>query len=167
MSAQAPAAEPTERAHARHRDETDPLASLRAQFVIPDDDLVYLDGNSLGRLSKAAVSRLEAVVRGQWGDRLIRSWNESWFDLPQRVGDFLGEHFLGAAPGQVVVSDSTSVNLFKLAAAALDARPGRDVIVSDLNNFPTDRYTSPGSPLVPAPMPAFCRRRGPSRLPTT
>jgi kynureninase len=135
---------PKERAQARRLDETDPLATLRDQFVIPDEDLVYLDGNSLGRLSKASLSRLEDVVQNEWGGRLIRSWNESWIDLPQRVGDFLGEHFLGAAPGQVVVSDSTSVNLFKLAAAALDARPGRDVIISDRHNFPTDRYLLEG-----------------------
>jgi kynureninase len=135
---------PTTRAEARRLDAADPLAALRARFVIPDDDLVYLDGNSLGRLSEPAVARLQEVVQDQWGSRLIRSWNESWFDLPQRVGDFLGEHFLGAAPGQVVISDSTSVNLYKLAAAALDARPGRRVIVSDKNNFPTDRYVLEG-----------------------
>jgi kynureninase len=120
------------------------LASLRTRFVIPDDKLVYLDGNSLGRLSKDSLDRVREVVAGEWGDRLIRSWNERWQTLPQTVGDFLGENFLGAAPGQVVVSDSTSVNLYKLASAALDARPGRDVIVSDLNNFPTDRYVLEG-----------------------
>jgi kynureninase len=129
---------------AEHRDATDPLAALRTQFVIPDDKLIYLDGNSLGRLSKASLDRVQEVVAGEWGGRLIRSWNERWQTLPQEVGDFLGQHFLGAAPGQTVVSDSTSVNLYKLASAALDARPGRDVIVSDLNNFPTDRYVLEG-----------------------
>ncbi|MEY9907096.1 kynureninase [Catenulispora sp. MAP12-49] len=129
---------------AEHRDATDPLAPLRTRFVIPDETLVYLDGNSLGRLSKASLERVQEVVAGEWGDRLIRSWNERWQTLPQTVGDFLGEHFLGAAPGQVVVSDSTSVNLYKLASAALDARPGRDVIISDLHNFPTDRYVLEG-----------------------
>ena len=133
-----------DRATAERLDAGDGLAGLREQFVIGDDKLVYLDGNSLGMLSKPALERLDDVVRGEWGTRLIRSWNEKWFDLPQRVGDYLGEHFLGAAAGQVVVSDSTSVNLYKLAAAALDARPGRDVIVSDLNNFPTDRYILEG-----------------------
>jgi len=129
---------------AEHRDATDPLASLRTGFVIPDDKLVYLDGNSLGRLPKASLERVQQVVAGEWGDRLIRSWNERWQKLPQKVGDFLGEHFLGAAPGQVVVSDSTSVNLYKLASAALDARPDRSVIISDLHNFPTDRYILEG-----------------------
>ncbi|MEY9934234.1 kynureninase [Catenulispora sp. GP43] len=129
---------------AEHRDATDPLTPLRTRFVIPDETLIYLDGNSLGRLSKASLERVQEVVAGEWGDRLIRSWNERWQTLPQTVGDFLGEHFLGAAPGQVVVSDSTSVNLYKLASAALDARPGRDVIVSDLHNFPTDRYVLEG-----------------------
>ncbi|MEZ0115553.1 kynureninase [Catenulispora sp. EB89] len=129
---------------AEHRDATDPLASLRSRFVIPDEKLIYLDGNSLGRLSKASLDRVQDVVAGEWGDRLIRSWNERWQTLPQTVGDYLGQHFLGAAPGQVVVSDSTSVNLFKLASAALDARPGRDVIVSDFHNFPTDRYILEG-----------------------
>ncbi|MBW8805346.1 MAG: aminotransferase class V-fold PLP-dependent enzyme, partial [Catenulisporales bacterium] len=132
------------RSVAEGRDAADPLAALRTEFVIPDDSLVYLDGNSLGRLSKAALDRVTEVVAQEWGDRLIRSWNERWQTLPQTVGDFLGEQFLGAAPGQVVVSDSTSVNLYKLASAALDARPGRDVIVSDLNNFPTDRYVLEG-----------------------
>ena len=129
---------------AEHHDATDPLASLRTRFVIPDEKLIYLDGNSLGRLSKASLDRVQEVVAAEWGDRLIRSWNERWQTLPQTVGDYLGQHFLGAAPGQVVVSDSTSVNLYKLASAALDARPGRDVIVSDLNNFPTDRYVLEG-----------------------
>jgi kynureninase len=132
------------RSLADQRDADDPLAPLRDRFVIPDDGLVYLDGNSLGRLSRDARERLLEVVDAQWGDRLIRSWNEGWVELPQTVGDFLGEHFLGAAPGQTVVSDSTSVNLYKLAAAALDARPGRDVIVTDVDNFPTDRYILEG-----------------------
>ena len=129
---------------AENRDATDPLASLRTQFVIPDEKLIYLDGNSLGRLPRASLDRVQEVVAGEWGDRLIRSWNERWQTLPQTVGDYLGQHFLGAAAGQVVVSDSTSVNLYKLACAALDARPDRTVIVSDLNNFPTDRYVLEG-----------------------
>lgn len=134
----------TDRSAAEQLDAEDPLAGLREQFVFPDDKLIYLDGNSLGMLSRPALERLGDVVRNEWGSRLIRSWNEHWFDLPQRVGDYLGAHFLGAAPGQVVLSDSTSVNLYKLAAAALDARPGRDVIISDRNNFPTDRYILEG-----------------------
>ena len=84
------------------------------------------------------------MVTQEWGDRLIRSWNEHWFDLPQRAGDLIGTHFLGAAPGQVVVSDSTTVNFYKLVHAALDARPDRSTIVADRNNFPTDRYVVEG-----------------------
>jgi kynureninase len=133
-----------DRTEAETLDAADALASLREEFVFGDPDVVYLDGNSLGMLSKPAVDRLGQVVAHEWGTRLIRSWNEVWQTLPQTVGDFLGERFLGAGPGQVVVSDSTSVNLFKVASAALDARPGRDVIVTDVNNFPTDRYILEG-----------------------
>src|SRR6266545_2027257 len=83
-------------------------------------DLVYLDGNSLGRLPRRSIERLRTVVEREWGSRLVRSWNERWMDLPLRAGDSIGEHLVGAAPGQVAVSDSTSVNLYKLAVAALD-----------------------------------------------
>ncbi len=134
----------TDRAAAERLDREDPLARLRDEFVIDDPDLIYLDGNSLGRLPKRSVERLRTVVSEEWGRGLIRSWNEHWMDLPARAGDRIGEHLVGAAPGQVIVSDSTSVNLHKLAAAALDARPGRDVIVSDRNNFPSDRYVLEG-----------------------
>jgi kynureninase len=95
-------------------------------------------------LPAASLARAQDVVAREWGERLIRSWNEGWMALPVRVGDLLGRAFLGAAPGQVVVADSTSVNLYKLAAAALDARPGRPVIVTDVHNFPTDRYILEG-----------------------
>ena len=135
---------PIDRAAAERLDHDDPLAGLRDQFVIEDPELLYLDGNSLGRLPRRSLERLREVVGREWGERLIRSWNEGWMDLPARAGDLLGEHLLGAAPGQVVVSDSTSVNLYKLAAAALDARPDREVIVSDRHNFPTDRYVLEG-----------------------
>src|SRR5919202_2055150 len=114
---------PNDRRAAERLDHDDPLAGLREQFVIDDPDLLYLDGNSLGRLPRRSVARLREVVEREWGERLIRSWNEGWMDLPARAGDLLGEHLLGAAPGQVAVSDSTSVNLYKLAAAALDANP--------------------------------------------
>jgi kynureninase len=133
-----------ERAAAERLDQDDPLAGLRDQFVLDDPDLLYLDGNSLGRLPRRSVERLREVVEHEWGQRLIRSWNEGWMDLPARAGDLIGEHLLGAAPGQVAVSDSTSVNLYKLAVAALDANPGREVIVSDRHNFPTDRYVLEG-----------------------
>jgi kynureninase len=134
----------TDRAAAQRLDRDDPLAGLRDQFVIDDPDLLYLDGNSLGRLPRRSIERLRTVVEDEWGSRLIRSWNERWMDLALRAGDRIGEHLVGAAPGQVAVSDSTSVNLYKLAAAALDARPGREVIVSDRHNFPSDRYVLEG-----------------------
>jgi len=134
----------TDRATAQRLDRGDPLADLRDQFVIDDPDLLYLDGNSLGRLPRRSMERLRTVVEDEWGSRLIRSWNERWMDLALRAGDRIGEHLVGAAPGQVAVSDSTSVNLYKLAAAALDARPGCEVIVSDHHNFPSDRYVLEG-----------------------
>jgi len=134
----------TDRAAAQRLDRGDPLADLRDQFVIDDPDLLYLDGNSLGRLPRRSMERLRTVVEDEWGSRLIRSWNERWMDLALRAGDRIGEHLVGAAPGQVAVSDSTSVNLYKLAAAALDARPGCEVIVSDHHNFPSDRYVLEG-----------------------
>ncbi len=134
----------TDRSAAERLDRDDPLAHLREQFVIDEPDLLYLDGNSLGRLPRRSVARLRTVVEHEWGRRLIRSWNERWMDLPARAGDLIGERLAGAAPGQVVVSDSTSVNLYKLAAAAIDARPGRDLIVSDRHNFPSDRYVLEG-----------------------
>src|SRR6266568_564750 len=134
----------TDRATAERLDRDDPLASLRDQFVIDDPDLLYLDGNSLGRLPRRSIERLRTVVEREWGSRLIRSWNERWMDLPLRAGDRIGEHLVGAAPGQVAVCDSTTVNLYKLAVAALDARPGRDVLVADRNDFPTDRYVLEG-----------------------
>ncbi|HZD38975.1 MAG TPA: kynureninase [Actinomycetes bacterium] len=134
----------TDRADAERLDRDDPLADLRDRFVVDDPDLLYLDGNSLGRLPRRSIERLRTVVEREWGGRLIRSWNERWMDLPMRAGDRIGEHLVGAAPGQVAVSDSTSVNLYKLAVAALDARPGRETIVSDRHNFPSDRYVLEG-----------------------
>jgi kynureninase len=134
----------SDRAEAERLDRDDPLASFRDRFVVDDPDLIYLDGNSLGRLPRRSLERLRTLVEREWGRRLVRSWNEGWMDLPARAGDLIGRHLLGAAPGQVVVSDSTSVNLYKLAVAALDARPGRTVIVSDMGNFPTDRYVLEG-----------------------
>jgi kynureninase len=124
-------------------DAADPLASLRDAFVVDDPELIYLDGNSLGRLPKATADRIAQVVRDEWGAGLIRSW-QHWVDLPSRAGDLIGSTLLGAAGGQVVVSDSTTVNLYKLAAAALDARPDRTVIITDDDNFPTDRYVLQG-----------------------
>jgi kynureninase len=121
-------------------DAADPLAGFRDRFVVDDDLVAYLDGNSLGRLPKATVERLTTFVRDEWGSRLIRGWDDSWVDLPVTVGDELGATLLGAAPGQTVIADSTSVNIYKLLHAAAGARPDRDEIVIDATNFPTDRY---------------------------
>jgi kynureninase len=124
-------------------DAADPLAPFRDRFVIPDPGLVYLDGNSLGRLPAATAGRLKRVVAEEWGGDLIRGWDR-WLDEPMRVGDRLAEAVLGARPGEVIVSDSTSVNFYKVAFAALEARPGRRVVVTDRPNFPTDRYVLEG-----------------------
>ncbi|MFC5678357.1 kynureninase [Aeromicrobium endophyticum] len=121
-------------------DAADPLASFRDRFVIDDDLVAYLDGNSLGRLPRATLERLAVFVREEWGGRLIRGWADSWVDLPVTVGDELGAALLGAAAGQTVVADSTSVCIYKLLHAASGLRPGRDEIVIDATNFPTDRY---------------------------
>jgi kynureninase len=128
---------PTRR-DARHLDRSDPLAAYRDRFLIADPGLTYLDGNSLGRLPLAARDRVQRAVDDEWGAGLVGSWEE-WIDLPQRVGELLAP-LIGAAPGETTLADSTSVNLYKLAGAALAARPGRDVIVTDRGNFPTDRY---------------------------
>jgi kynureninase len=123
-------------------DAGDELAWVRDLFVIGDEDRIYMDGNSLGRLPKATAGRLQASV-AQWGSALVSGWSE-WIDLPARVGDELGAALLGAAPGQTVVCDSTTVNLYKLASAALVARPDRPVIVADDEDFPTERYVLQG-----------------------
>jgi kynureninase len=123
-------------------DDADPLRSFRARFVI--DDLVYLDGNSLGRLPRATVERVRVTLERQWGERVVRGWDEGWLELPLTIGDRLGEAALGAAPGQLAVGDSTTVCFYKLASAALDLRPGRTEIVCDVDNFPTDRYVLEG-----------------------
>lgn len=124
-------------------DATDSLAVYRERFVVPDPGLIYLDGNSLGRLAVATAMRIARVVGEEWGAELIRGWDH-WLDEPQRVGDLLAGEILGASPGEVVLSDSTTVNFYKLALAALEARPGRAVVVTDRANFPTDRYVLEG-----------------------
>lgn len=121
-------------------DRADPLASYRDEFVVDDESLIYLDGNSLGRLPKATVERVRHVLDVEWGERLIRSWEDSWVDLPTKLGDQLGVGLLGAEPGETIVSDNTTVSLYKAISAALDARPGRRAIVIERDNFPTDRY---------------------------
>src|SRR5258706_8347962 len=124
-------------------DAADPLAAFRDRFVFSDPGLVYLDGNSLGRLPRATVERLAAVVGEEWGGELICGWDH-WLDEPGRVGDLLATEILGARPGEVIVSDSTTVNFYKLARAALAAQQGRRIVVTDQANFPTDRYVLEG-----------------------
>jgi len=128
------------------RDRDDPLASLRAQFDLPDG-VIYLDGNSLGARPASALPRAQDVIAREWGRDLIKSWNTAgWFDLPKRLGDRLA-HLIGARDGEVVVNDTTSLNLFKALAAALqmqDANPERKVIVTERGNFPTDIYMAEG-----------------------
>ena len=123
-------------------DTRDPLGEYRQRFVI-DPALVYLDGNSLGCLPRATVARLEQTV-AQWGERAVRGWDDGWLELPIEIGDRLGAAALGAAPGQTVIGDSTTVCFYKLACAALDARPDRRQILTDVENFPTDRYVLEG-----------------------
>lgn len=124
-------------------DQADQLAGFRDRFVL-DDGLIYLDGNSLGALPKHTAARVADVVSREWGRDLITSWNRNdWIGMPTRIGDKIGR-LIGAAPGQVVCADSTSINVFKLAAAALALRPGRRVVVSDRGNFPTDLYMIQG-----------------------
>jgi kynureninase len=124
-------------------DRADPLADHRSGFFRPDPDLIYMDGNSLGRLPIATSDLVDDVVHRQWGERLIRSWNDGWWDMQIRLGDLIAP-LVCAEPGEVIVSDSTSVNLYKLAWAALEARPGRVKIVTDDLNFPTDVYVLHG-----------------------
>ncbi len=125
-------------------DAADPLAARRNLFVEAPGLVAYLDGNSLGRPLAASLDRTAAFLREQWAGRLIRGWDEGWMDLPLTIGDELGRVALGAAAGQVAIGDSTTVLLYKLIRAAVDARPGRTEIVIDRDNFPTDRYLVEG-----------------------
>jgi kynureninase len=126
-------------------DRADPLTGLRERFVPAPGVTAYLDGNSLGRPLTASIERVETFLRAQWATRLIRGWDEGWLDLPVRIGDELGRVALGAASGQTVIGDSTTVLLYKVIRAALELRPAegrapRDEIVIDRDDFPTDRY---------------------------
>ncbi|MBE1575679.1 kynureninase [Amycolatopsis roodepoortensis] len=125
-------------AEAAALDAADPLAHKRNEFDL-DAGVAYFDGNSLGAPPKHVAERVAAVVREQWGGRLIRSWSEGWWEAPVRVGERIAP-LVGAAPGQLVVADSTSVNLFKALVAATRLRPGRDEILVDADTFPTDGY---------------------------
>ncbi|HKS44404.1 MAG TPA: kynureninase [Amycolatopsis sp.] len=123
------------------RDAEDPLAPFRRRFAIPDESLIYLDGNSLGRPPSATAGFVAKIVTEEWGTGLVRSWS-SWIDWARRLGDLLGTRLLGADEGEVIISDSTSVNLYKLAAASLAESPG--TILFDVTDFPTDRYVVQG-----------------------
>jgi kynureninase len=138
----------TSRAAAEALDDADPLAGFRARFAGADDEaddrLVYLDGNSLGRMPVETPAALTRVVQTEWAEQLVGSWS-SWIDTAGRIGDLLAAEVLGAGPGEVLISDSTSVNLYKLLVAAADARPDRDVLVCCADDFPTDRYIVTGA----------------------
>ena len=134
----------TDRLHAEQLDRDDPLAGWRAEFVVTDDDRIYLDGNSLGMTPRRTIDALRSVVEEQWAGDLIDSWwRHGWLDLPLRVGDELAP-VLGARPGEVVVHDSTTVGLFQLVNVALDLEPGRRVVAVSPSEFPTDRYVVDG-----------------------
>lgn len=135
-------------AYARRMDRADGLAHYRKRFVGAGTDLVYFDGNSLGRPPAAAIERVERFMREEWGGRLIRGWDESWLQLPYEIGDQIGRAVIEATAGQTVIGDSTTVLIYKLARAAVDAQLARDPqrreIVVDRDNFPTDRYVLEG-----------------------
>jgi kynureninase len=128
---------------AENMDSHDALASFRSHFVITDPGLVYLDGNSLGRLTQTILDRVQQVTEQEWGTDLIRAWNDNWWEAPIRIGEKIAR-LVGAAPGQVIACDTVSVNLFKLASAALALRPDRTRIVTDMLNFPSDLYILQG-----------------------
>lgn len=131
------------RGYAQQLDREDELAGYREAFYNTDPDLVYMDGNSLGRLPLRTIERMQHVIQDQWGTALIRSWGENWFDAATRVGDKIAP-LVGASSGEVAVSDSTTVNLYKLVMAALMLRPERQKIVTDVFNFPSDLYVLQG-----------------------
>jgi kynureninase len=135
------------RAAAAAADDADPLAGFRARVAGTEDDgpdrLLYLDGNSLGRLPRETPAAVARVVEQEWGRGLVGSWAD-WVERSRRIGDVLAAGVLGARPGEVLIGDSTSMDLYKLLVAAADARPGRDVLVCCADDFPTDRYVVAG-----------------------
>jgi kynureninase len=128
---------------AERMDKKDELAHFRNEFLFSDPNLIYLDGNSLGRLPLRSAQRLRDVIEKEWGEDLIRGWNKGWYDAPSRVGEKIAS-LIGAPPEQVVVTDSTSVNLFKLVMAALALLPDRKKVISETLNFPSDLYILQG-----------------------
>ena len=133
----------TDREYALELDKNDPLVHFKSQFVISDPEMCYLDGNSLGRLPKATITAINDLMVKEWGPEVVTGWSH-WVDEAQPTGDLLGEAALGAAAGQVLVCDTTSVNFYQLCLAAIHARPGRKTIITDAANFPTDRYILDG-----------------------
>jgi len=132
------------RAACVERDATDPLRGLRDRFFIPEG-IIYLDGNSLGPMPRAAAGILNRTIEQEWGRDLIRSWNSAgWFEMPVRLGDRVGA-LIGAAPGQTLVCDTTSINLYKAIHAAIGLRPDRDVLIAEDASFPTDLYIIEGA----------------------
>src|SRR5215213_6451596 len=134
---------PSADANPAELDAGDPLGTFRRRFVIPDPGLVYLDGNSLGRPPLRAIERLARVATEEWAGELVRGWDH-WLSAPRAVGDLLGTRLLGARPDEVALCDSTTIDFYRLASAALDARPDRRVVITDRANFPTDRYVLEG-----------------------
>lgn len=132
-----------ERAHAVELDARDPLREFKKLFVVTDPDTCYLDGNSLGRLPHATIKAINDFLHDEWGEEAVLGWSH-WIDEARSVGDLIGRSALGAAPGQVLACDTTSVNIFQLAGAAIKARPKRKKIITDAANFPTDRYILAG-----------------------
>jgi kynureninase len=133
----------TDREYALALDQNDLLAHFREKFVITDPDLCYLDGNSLGRMPHATIKAVNDFLTHEWAREVVTGWSH-WVDEAQPAGDLLGRAALGAAPGQVLVCDTTSVNFYQLCLAAINARPGRKTIITDAANFPTDRYILAG-----------------------
>ncbi len=132
-----------ERKIAEELDKADPLRSFRDEFLIVDPDTCYLDGNSLGRLPHSTIKAINSFMVEEWGREVVAGWSH-WVDEAQSTGDLIGRSALGAAAGQVLACDTTSVNFYQLASAAIQARPGRKTIVTDAANFPTDRYVLQG-----------------------
>jgi len=124
-------------------DAKDPLAKYRELFVFTDPDVCYLDGNSLGRLPKSTVETINKFLIEDWGTKIVDGWGE-WIDKAETTGDLIGRAALGAAAGQTLAMDTTSVNFYRLVRAAISARPGRKTIITDEANFPTDRYIMQG-----------------------
>ena len=132
-----------QRGYAESLDANDPLRSFKSEFVVKDEDLCYLDGNSLGRLPKKTIDQVHHFLENEWGTELVDGWSH-WIDQAQPAGDLIARTALGAGPGQTLVCDTTSVNFYQLCLAAITSRPGRKTVIIDSANFPTDRYILAG-----------------------